>query len=315
MTQEQIVVAGEALIDLVSEPGGVYRPVPGGSPANVAVGLARLGAPTQLLARLGTGPFGALVRQHLTTNGVGLDYAIDADEPTTVAVVSLDDAGRATYDFYAEGTADWQWRADEIPDPLPPGTLALCTGSIAAARQPGSPAILQLLRRERQRREVSIILDPNLRPPLLAEVDEVREQWTELIELADVVKVSEEDLAWLVPGADITAVTKGWASRGASLVVTTRGGDGVLAATSEGATIEVPAAPVDVVDTVGAGDAYTAGLVDSLRLNGLLGAGTRRKLAGIGADELRPMLERAARVAAITCGRRGADPPTADELG
>jgi fructokinase len=315
VTQEQIVVAGEALIDLVGEPGGAYRPVPGGSPANVAVGLARLGAPAQLLARLGTGPFGSLIREHLTTNGVGLDYAIDADEPATLAVVSLDDAGHATYHFYAEGTADWQWRADEIPDPLPAGTLALCTGSIAAARQPGSPAILQLLRRERQRREVTIVLDPNLRPALLAEVEEVRDQWAELIELADVVKVSEEDLAWLVPGADITAVTKGWASRGASLVVTTRGGAGVIAATSEGTTIEVPAAPVDVVDTVGAGDAYMAGLVDSLRLNGLLGAGARRKLAGLGADDLRPMLERAARVAAITCGRQGADPPTAAELG
>ncbi|NEE01671.1 carbohydrate kinase family protein [Phytoactinopolyspora halotolerans] len=314
MTEEQIVVAGEALIDLVAEPGGVYRPVPGGSPANVAVGLARLGARTQLLARLGSGAFGRLIREHLEDNRVGLDHAIDADEPATLAVVSLDAAGHATYDFYAEGTADWQWSPDELPDPLPAGTVALCTGSIAAARQPGSPAILQLLRRERERGTAAIVLDPNLRPALLGPPEDVREQWDTLIDLADVVKVSDEDLAWLVPGTGTAEIAKSWAERGPALVVVTRGGDGSVAATAGGTTVEIAAAPVDVVDTVGAGDSFTSGLVDSLRLRGLLGADARQRLAALGAEELRPILERSARIAAITCGRRGADPPTAAEV-
>ncbi len=268
-----------------------------------------------MLARLGSGPFGALVRDHLVANNVGLAHAVQADEPATLAVVSLDDAGRATYDFYAEGTSDWQWSADELPDALPDGTSALCTGSIAAARQPGAPALLQLLRREHERMNTTIVLDPNLRPALIGPPEDVRGHWDILIELADVVKVSDEDLAWLVPGADVLAIAKTWAERGPSLVVVTRGGDGALAAISGGTIVEVAAAPVDVVDTVGAGDAFTAGLVDTLRLNGMLGAGAGQRLADLTPERLRPILDRAGRIAAITCGRQGADPPTADEVG
>jgi fructokinase len=309
-----VFIVGEALIDLVADPVGHYWPVPGGSPANVAVGLSRLDAPTQLLARVGSGPFGRLIRAHLDGNRVGLDHAIDADEPATLAVVSLDDTGQATYDFYAEGTADWQWSPDELPDPLPSHAVALCAGSIAAARQPGAPALLQLFRREHARNNVTIVFDPNIRPELLGDADEIREYWDGLIELADIVKVSEEDLAWLVPQIDVVQIAKGWAECGPALIVVTRGEAGAFATTSEGVMVSVPASPVDVVDTVGAGDAFTAALVDSLRRAELLGAPARQQLAEISAEDLRKVLERSIRSSAITCSRQGADPPTTAEL-
>ena len=310
----ELFVAGEALIDLVADPDGRYRAVPGGSPANVAVGLARLGAPTHLLARLGTGAFGRIIREHLASNDVLLDAAVTTSDPTTLAVVTLDDEARATYDFYAEGTADWGWSEAELPARLPAGALALVTGSIAAAREPGSTAVLELVRRVRGRGEASVVLDPNLRPGLLGSREQAQQRWDELVTLADVVKVSDEDLAWLVPGADATRVAADWAGRGPALVVVTLGAGGAHAVTATGTTVRVPARSVDVVDTVGAGDAFTAGLVDSLRLAGLLGREYRDRLAGADPESLRPVLDRAALAAALTCSRVGADPPTADEL-
>lgn len=314
MTEGVIFVAGEALVNLIAEPDGSYRPAVGGSPANVAIGLARLDAPAQMLARIGAGTMGTLIHQHLAANQVGLDYAIDADELPSIAIVSLNADGDAAYDFYADGTADWQWNPDELPDPLPAGTLALCTGSIAAARQPGSPALLQLLRREHARNTVSIVLDPNLRPSLLGDPEEVREHWDGLVELADIVKASEEDLAWLVPQVEPLQIAKGWAECGPALIVVTRGGAGSLAATSAGVVVSAPAQAADVADTVGAGDAFTAGLVDSLRRRDLLGAEAHQRLAEISADELQDVLDRASRAAALTCARHGADPPTSAEL-
>ncbi|WP_106539487.1 carbohydrate kinase family protein [Haloactinopolyspora alba] len=310
----RLFVAGEALIDLVAEPDGRFRPIPGGSPANVAVGLSRLGGTASLLARLGTGAFGSTIRAHLEADGVDLAHAVTTSDPATLAVVTLDEHGRAAYDFYAEGTADWGWTADELPDPLPDGTLALVTGSIAAAREPGASALLELLRRERRRGEVSLVVDPNLRPSLLGPRDAVRARWDDLIGLADVVKVSDEDLEWLVPGAPPAEVAADWAGRGPSLVVVTYGADGALGVTSAGTSVRVRTPPVDVVDTVGAGDAFTAGLVDGLRLAGLLGRPGEDRLAGTGADGLRAVLDRAALVAAITCARAGADPPTAAQV-
>ncbi len=307
-----IVVAGEALIDLVGEPDGRFRPVPGGSPANVAVALSRLGRRTELLARLGTGRFGRLIRDYLEANGVGLAYAVQADEPATLAVVSLDDTGGAHYDFYVDGTADWAWSADELPARLPAETAALCTGSLAVALQPGAAAIADLVERESRRGETTVVLDPNLRPALLGSRDQARERVESLVALAGIVKVSEDDLAWLVPGEAVADVATRWLALGPRLVVVTLGGRGAHARTASGIEVSVPARPVTVVDTVGAGDAFTAGLVDGLSQRSALGTGAG--LDRLDAAGLRAVLDHAAAVAALTCGRRGADPPTAAEL-
>jgi fructokinase len=309
-----VVVAGEVMIDLVPEPDGRFRAAPGGSPATVAIGLARLGTPTQLIARIGSGALANSIREYVAANGVGLTHAVEADEHVAVAFVSVDDGGRARHDIYADGAADWLWSPDELPDPLPDATLAFYTGSVAAARQPGSVALLQLLRREHARNRVSIVLDPNPRPGLLGEPEDVREHWDALIELADVIKTSDEDLAWLVPGIDPFKIAKGWAECGPALIVVTRGAHGAFAVTSEGTMVSSPACDVEVTDTVGAGDAFTAGLVDSLRRCGLLGAPARQQLAELPPAQLREILDRAGRVAALTCERLGADPPTAAQL-
>ncbi len=308
-----IVVAGEALVDLVTEEGERFRAVPGGSPANVAVGLARLGRPTQMLARLGTGRFGRIIRDHLTANGVGLDLAVVAKEPATVAVVTLDSAGRASYDFYVDGTADWGWSPDELPAVLPTGTVALCTGSLAVALEPAATVLTDLMSRE-SARGVSVVLDPNMRPTLIGDRRTAERRLEAQVSSADVVKVSDEDLAWVAPDVSPTDVASRWLERGPRLVVVTRGGAGASGLTLDGTRVDVPAYPVRVVDTVGAGDAFTAGLVDALARHDLLGGTARDRLGRCDIGTLRSVLERATLVAALTCARRGADPPSAAEV-
>ncbi len=309
-----IVVAGEALVDLVDEGDGLFRAVAGGSPANVAVGLSRLGTPTEFLARLGTGRFGQIVRSHLIGSGVGLAYAVATTAPATVAVVSVAEDGHASYDFYVDGTADWGWSRDELPAALPSEAVALCTGSLAVAMEPGATALTALMRREHDRGAVTIVLDPNLRPALVGPRDRARDRLAAQVGLADVVKVSDEDLAWIAPGENAEQVATSWLGAGPALVVVTRGGDGAIAMTGHGARVDVPARRVEVVDTVGAGDAFTAGLVDALRRHDLLGPGAHDRLARCGTTTLRDVAEQANLVAALTTARRGADPPTAAEL-
>jgi len=302
-----IVVAGEALIDLVAEPDGRYRALPGGSPANVALGLARLGHQAELLARISRSPFGRLIRDHLTANGVGLRYAVTASERATLAVVTREPDTEPHYDFYLDGTADWGWSEGELPARLPADTVALCIGSLAMALEPSATILDGLLRRERDR--VTVVFDPNVRPSVAPSL--VRVEAT--VPLAHVVKVSEADLAWLAPGEAIEDVARRWVRTGPQLVVVTRGGRGAHAVTAGGTTVDVPGRRVDVVDTIGAGDAFTAALVAGLAQRHLLGPGQHR-LAAIGKDDLRKIVEHATLVAALTCTRPGADPPTVDEL-
>ncbi|MGH8825710.1 MAG: carbohydrate kinase family protein [Jiangellaceae bacterium] len=308
-----IVVAGEALVDLVAEDDGRFRAVPGGSPANVAVGLARLGQRTQMLVRLGTGRFGRIIRDHLAGNSVGLDLAVDAAEPATVAVVALDEAGHASYDFYVDRTADWGWSTTELPAALPAGTAALCTGSLALALEPGASLLTDLMRRE-SARGISVVLDPNLRPALLGDRTAARRRLEAQVSTADVVKVSDEDLAWLTPGESPADVAARWLELGPTLVVVTRGSAGASALSHGGARVDVPVHSVQVVDTVGAGDAFTAGLVDALGRHDLLGGGARARLGRCDSATLRAILDHATLVAALTCARRGADPPTAADV-
>jgi fructokinase len=310
-----IVVAGEALIDLVGEPDGRFRALPGGSPANVAVGLARLGNDTQLLARLGNDRFGQTVRSHLRANAVGLAHTVAADSPTTLAVATSDGAGQVTYDFYLEGTADWGWRTAELPKTLPADAVALCTRSMALAVEPGASSLTDFVEREYRRGEVTVVVDPNVRPAVFASPAAARARIEALLGIVDVVKVSDQDLDWLAPGEPVDAVVAHWLTRGPQVAVVTLGGRGAYAATSMGIETRVSALPVKVVDTVGAGDAFTSGLVDGMRRRGLLGGrSSRADRATLTAPELTEIVTYASRVAALTCARQGADPPTEREL-
>jgi fructokinase len=299
------VVIGEALVDLVGQRGSrMLVAHPGGSPANVALGLGRLGNPVTLMTHLGRDAFGEMISTHLEASGVRVEGA-DAGSSTSLAVATLA-AGIASYDFRIE------WDIGDL-EPLPVETRCLHTGSLATVLEPGRSDVQKLLEHEHQRRRVTISYDPNVRPALLGSPEEARPGIEHLVALSDVVKVSDEDLEWLYPDREDEDVARGWLAMGPALVVVTRGGKGVFAGTN---SLEVrrPATPIDLVDTVGAGDSFTSGLLDGLRRADLVGGSHRESLAAIDEDSLISVLDTASLIAAITCSRPGADPPTRAEL-
>ncbi|MGP8304062.1 carbohydrate kinase family protein [Streptomyces inhibens] len=303
-----ITVVGEALVDLVQAAEAPFAPTehPGGSPANVATALARLEAPVTLITQLGEDRLGRLVREHLVASGVRLQLTPGAAGATSTAVATLDRSGGARYDFRIR----WDLPA---PPAIPGGSRCLHTGSIATGLDPGAEAVEELLAREREAGTVTISLDPNVRPALLGSRDQARERIERQVALADVVKVSEEDLDWLHPSHSPVDLARHWQRSGPAVVVVTLGGAGSVAVTRTGTTYR-PAPPVTVADTVGAGDAFTAGLLHWLGLAGLLGGDRRDALRALGSGDACRMLDAAARVAAFTCTRPGADPPTLREL-
>jgi fructokinase len=306
-------VAGEALVDLVPAPVGDYfEAAPGGSPANVALALARLGVPARLLARIADDMMGRRIREHLTVNGVQLDHAVPATEPTSLAMVAVSPDGVPTYDFRVTGTADWQWTPEELTGALDGPVVALHSGSLALTTPPGAAVLRELMVRAAD--TVTISYDPNCRPLLMGDPAEVLAGVHEMLAVADVVKVSAEDLEWLSPGADPKSVLEDWLQRGPALVAVTLGGDGVIAGTSAGVRSRRPSVPVTVVDTVGAGDTFSAALLAGLHRRQRLGAAARPTLRALDADTLAAVLDEAVLAAAITCSRRGADPPTIDDL-
>jgi fructokinase len=306
-----IVVCGEALIDLVpvargEEPTYVARA--GGSSFNVAMGLGRLGAPVGFLGRLSTDPFGQMLRRRLLADGVDCRFVGEGDEPSTLAIVHLEAGAEPVYAFHGEGTADRLVRVEDLPAELPPQVTALHFGSISMVREPGASAFEALMRRERGRRVLT--LDPNVRPSLVGERSAYVARLESWVALADLVKVSQADLAWLYPAAAPDAVAADWLSRGPGLVVVTRGHGGAFALTA-GGRVDVKGTPVPVSDTIGAGDAFTSGLLAWLDETGWL---ERTQLREIPADVLRRGLAFANRAAAITCTRAGAQPPTRAEM-
>ncbi|MCW2576001.1 MAG: Ribokinase [Modestobacter sp.] len=300
------VVIGEALVDLVGVRGSRTMVAhPGGSPANVALGLGRLGDPVILMTRLGQDAFGEMVFTHLEASGVQVDGGAGADSKTSLAVASLA-AGIATYDFRIE------WDIGDL-EPLPVETRCLHTGSLATVLEPGRARVEDLLEREHERGRVTISYDPNVRPALLGTPERAQPGIEHLVTLSDVVKVSDEDLNWLYPGRADEDVARQWLGLGPALVVVTRGGSGVFAVTP-GLELHRPATPIDLVDTVGAGDSFTSGLLDGLRRADLLGGQRRDALAAIDESSLVSLLDAASLIAAITCSRPGADPPTLAEV-
>ncbi|UVS78949.1 carbohydrate kinase [Actinokineospora sp. UTMC 2448] len=292
-----ITVVGEALADLIAGPDGrTFVAHPGGSPANVALGLARLGAPARLGTRVGDDLFGRMVRDHLAADGVEVVALPALTGQTSVAFAATDAEGVAAYDFRLD------WDVTDLTA-LPVGTH-LHTGSLATLLEPGAAVVEDAMRRARAA-GATVSLDPNMRPSLAGEHDAAVSRVERQVAMADIVKVSEEDLEWLYPGADPIEVARRWAD-GPALVVVTLGAKGAHAV-SGGAETARPGPEVTVVDTVGAGDAFMAGLLRWL--SGRLGA-----MSALDEAALAAALDFANTVAARTCARPGADPPRPADL-
>ena len=298
------LVLGEALVDIVVSPDGTTREHVGGSPANVAIGLARLGHPVELATHIGPDRRGAAVRAHLERDGVIIAPGSFAAERTPTATATLDDLGIATYTF------DLIW---DLPADLGPGAAThLHVGSIATALEPGATQLRRIVAEARAAATVSY--DPNLRPAILGAPEPHRAGVESLVADSDVVKASDEDLAWMYAGQPVDDVLRRWAALGPRVVVCTLGSEGARALVA-GELFTVPPVRVEVVDTVGAGDSFMGALVSGLLDAGLLGGpASRTALAAADPAAVRPALERAIRVAAITCSRAGADPPYRREL-
>ncbi|MDX2729795.1 MULTISPECIES: carbohydrate kinase family protein [Streptomyces] len=297
-----LLVIGECVADIVRLPGAADQVHPGGSPANVAYGLARLGRNATLLTQLGPDDNGRLIRDHLATAGVEV-RTDGATTPTPSAAVTLDGAGRAAYTFAIT------WTLDPVSLDRPPHHVH--TGSIAAVMSPGNATVLGAV--ESLRAGATVSYDPNVRPELMGDHDAAVREVERCVALSDVVKASDEDLEWLYPGHEPEQVAERWRTTGPALVLVTRGGDGALAVFA-GGHVTVDALPTDVVDTVGAGDAFMSGTLHALASRGLLGAGSRERLRSLDRDTVTDVLRHAAASAAVTVARAGANPPDEAEL-
>lgn len=306
-----VSVIGEALIDLVAGAEALtFVAHPGGSPFNVAVGLARLGVPTSLMARLGDSPFGTLLRDHAAREGVDVSAAPHAAEATTLAVVALDDQARASYTFYLEGTADWLWTDDEL-GAMPAATTVVHFASIASWTPPGDARIVARIQRVRAEGAALVSYDPNIRPLLLGDHDRACAAVERNIALAHVVKASADDIEWLYPGASAAEVGERWLALGPSLVVVTDGPDGATGFTPAAGPVVRPGRRVKVADTVGAGDSFSSGLLAALIGRG---AASPEGLAACSTAGIEEAIDYAVTASSLTCQRVGADPPTAAEV-
>ena len=289
-------VAGEVLMDLISIAGGKRVPMVGGGPANTAKAVARLGYKTFFVGGISFDGYGKEIEEELHRSGVDLALVYRAQQGTALAIATIDENGLAKYSFELEGTASFAFDRSWLPPGEPDVTYI---GSVATLFEPGASELLKWV----SSKSAPVIFDPNVRPSIQGDKAVYRVAVERWIEKASIIKLSDDDLNWLYGGGEEEVVSS-WLTRGVSVVVVTRAEKGLTAYSSE-AVIDVPAVKVELVDSVGAGDTIGAVLVEGVLKHGL--ENLRR-------EGLRSVLERAAKAAAITCSRAGANPPTREEL-
>jgi fructokinase len=311
--RDRIVVIGEALIDLIQQSDGSYQAKPGGAPANVSIALARLESRVSFAGRLSSDGFGEQLHAWLSVEDIDLSLIERTDDPTTLAVATLDDSGKASYSFYVKGTADWGWTLGAFVNLEVAPPAALVIGSVATAIAPGATVIENLAAHLHSTDSSTVVIDLNIRPGLGFERTAERARVERQILLAHLVKASDDDLAWLYPERNPDATATVWAESG-HCVLMTRGSDGATLFTPAGDKIDAAAPAIDLVDTVGAGDSFLGATLFGLERRGALGPNASGLLAAVTREDWQEILTLAATVGAITCSRAGCNPPTLAEL-
>jgi fructokinase len=304
-----IICAGESLIDFVPETpdGSRYRPVPGGSPMNCAVTAARLGGRAAFAGAISKDFFGDRILSHLQSNGVDLSLVQRVENPTTLAFVNTTDGENARYAFYTNGSADRALTPDQLPTQLPAAAI-LQIGSISLIGTPAGDTLVEFATKAADEHIVAV--DPNIRANLVDDEVRYRKRLSDAAGAAAIFKTSEEDLAWLFPGRSEEDSVEELFRRGTELVLITRGAGGSCARTAT-ATVDVPAHPVAVADTIGAGDAFMGATLTWLEAHAIL---RRDQLRELSTAQLELLVAFASQVSAVTCTRVGADPPWRSEL-
>jgi fructokinase len=297
----QVWVAGEVLIDLIPD-SEELQPIVGGGPANTAKALAKLGIDTQFIDGISSDEYGKMAKDELNTAGVKLVYVKYSDKPTCLAIVSLSDLGSATYEFVIENTATFDFTSEWLPKPQTKRPTLLHVGTLATVIDPGASVLFEWA--QSVAKVAPIVFDPNIRPAVVSDRKQYLAQVERWVAISSAVKVSDEDIKWLYPSIEIEQVVNNWLTKGPSLIVVTYGDKGLIGY-RKGEMVSVEAVKVKVVDTVGAGDTVGAVLVEAIVNDGL------DSLTG---SRLETMLKRAAKAAAITVSRVGANPPTSEEL-
>ena len=297
----QVWVTGEVLIDLIPD-GSERKPIVGGGPANTAKALSKLGIDTQFIDGISTDDYGQMAKDELVASGVNLDYVKYSDKPTCLAIVSLSDSGSASYEFVIENTATFDFTPDWLPNPQAEQPALLHIGTLATVIEPGASVLFDWA--QSVAKVAPVVFDPNIRPAVISDRKQYVKQVERWVSISSAVKVSDEDIKWLYPSLEINQVINNWLTKGPSLIVVTYGDKG-LAGYRVDEKVNVDAIKVAVADTVGAGDTVGAILVEAIVKDGL------NTLSGV---KLEMMLKRAAKAAAITVSRSGANPPTLKEI-
>ena len=297
-----IWVCGEVLIDLIPGADGVRVPHVGGGPANTAKALARLGHEVQFIDGISSDQYGLMSRKELLDDEVKLDLALKSDKPTCLAIVSLAENGGASYEFEIDGTATFDFSLAWLPDSSRYKPNVLHIGTLVTVIQPGADVLYDWAIRVAE--FAPIVFDPNIRPAVMGDRDKYQMAVEKWAAISSVIKVSDDDMAWLYPDQKYQDVAQRWINDGAALVVITRGADGLLGITADG-SVEVPGVKIEVADTVGAGDTVGAIIVEAMVEKGIL---------NLNDEVLKATLHRAAVAAGITCSRKGAQPPYKHEL-
>ena len=297
----QVWVAGEVLIDLIPD-GLKQKPIVGGGPANTAKALSKIGIDTQFIDGISSDEYGQMAKEELIESGVKLDYVKYSDKPTCLAIVSLNESGSASYKFVIENTSTFDFTATWLPNPQTELPALLHIGTLATVIEPSASVLFEWS--QSVAKVAPIVFDPNIRPAVMNDREQYVKQVERWVSISSAVKVSDEDLKWLYPTLEIDKVVDNWIAKGPLLIVVTYGDKG-LAGYRQGEKVSVDAVKVKVADTVGAGDTVGAILVEAI---------VKDCLTTLNGVMLEMMLNRAAKAAAITVSRTGANPPTLKEI-